>query len=417
MRRIRILPGPRAVGLVALLVARAAAGREVSFAAARDAAVRLAPEVQVAEGQIPVADADVQIAGALANPSLSLSTARQTARFGTSLGVPLPLFGQRSTAVDAARADAGATRLGVEVTRREARWRATTAWFDLWEAQERARLLELAASDVNRLQQIAGEKFEAGSGSRLDVVRTGADRARARAESEDARAQVAAAGARLAPWIGADPAEALIAAGAPPRPGALPGAPETRAIFESQLAEHPALRRDRAQVTAAEAHVRNERRLRWPVVTPALTVNVGDPTLPGTDVIGGVSFDLPLLSARGGAIARARSQRALAETTTLADQRRLQAELLDAARRAAGASTRLRALRVEVMPAMKEAADMTEDGYRAGRIDLVRVLEAQRALLDNRLAEAEAAAAWGRAIADLENASGADLEPGGAGAR
>jgi cobalt-zinc-cadmium efflux system outer membrane protein len=350
----------------------------------------------------------------LANPSVSVSTARQTARVGTSVGVPVPLFGQRSTAMDAARADAGATRLDVEVTRRAARWRATTAWFDLWEAQERARLLEIAATDVNRLQQIAGEKFEAGSGSRLDVVRTGADRARARAEWEAARTTTTAAAARLAPWIGADPAEVLTAAGAPPDPTAVAAAPETRG---QQLAEHPLLRRDRAQVTAADAHIRNEQRLRWPVVTPALTVNVGDPTLPGTDVIGALSFDLPLLSMRGGAIARARSQRALAETTALADHRRLEADLLDAARRAAGAGTRLHALRAEVLPAMKEAADMTEDGYRSGRIDLVRVLEAQRALLDNRLAEAEAAAAWGRAIADLENASGADLEPGGASAR
>ena len=408
---------PRFAGLLTLLLARTAAGRDVSFAEAREAAVRLAPDVQIAERQIAVADADVQVAGALANPSLSLSTARQTARVGTSVGVAVPLFGQRSTAMDAARADAGAIRLDVEVTRREARWRATTAWLDLWEAQQRARLLEIAASDVNRLQQIASEKFEAGSGSRLDVVRTGADRARARAEWDAARTTTAAAAARLALWIGADAAETLVAAGAPPEPSALLAQPEALATLEGQLGEHPALRRDRAQITAAEAHIRNEQRLRWPVVTPQVTVNVGDPTLPGTDVIGALSFDLPLLSLRGGAIARARSQRALAETTTLADQRRLTAELLDATRRAAGASTRLRALRAEVLPAMKEAADMTEDGYRSGRIDLVRVLEAQRALLDNRLAEAEAAAAWGRAIADLENASGGDLQQGGAGAR
>jgi hypothetical protein len=45
-------------------------------------------------------------------------------------------------------------------------------------------------------------------------------------------------------------------------------------------------------------------------------------------------------------------------------------------------------------------------------VDLVRVLEAERALLETRLAEAEAAATLGRAIADVERAAGADFEKG-----
>ena len=95
--------------------------------------------------------------------------------------------------------------------------------------------------------------------------------------------------------------------------------------LDALLAEHPALARDRAQVAAAAAHVRAERRLRWPIVNADVVVNIHDPTLPGTDVIGGVSFDAPVLSLRGGAIARARAEQALAETTLALEQRRLAA--------------------------------------------------------------------------------------------
>ncbi len=57
---------------------------------------------------------------------------------------------------------------------------------------------------------------------------------------------------------------------------------------------------------------------------------------------------------------------------------------------------------------------MTEEGYRDGRVDLLRVLDAQRAVRDGRAGYVEAQVAWQRALADVERAVGAPLE-GGAG--
>ncbi|HEY3357635.1 MAG TPA: TolC family protein [Polyangia bacterium] len=389
-------------------VAVADGTRGVTFVAARTAAMQHAPEVLVAEGRAEVATTEVQVAGTLQNPTLTVTTARQTARLGTGVSVPLPLFGQRRTAIGAARADAAAAALDVTVVRREARWAATVAWADLWEAQERARRLGAAARDADRVFGIAGEKFAAGSGARLDVVRTRADRARAGAEAQAAATAVAAAAARLAPWIGAELHDALAAAGAPGYHPELPAL----AGLTAGLPAHPVLRRDRRQIQAAELHLRSEERLRWPLVNAQLTINQGDPTLPGTDFIFGLSFDLPVLNLRGGAIARARAQRALVETTARVEELRLRAAVVDAYERTTGARARLQALRDEVLPAMEEARAMTEEGYREGRVELLRVLEAQRALLDSRLAEAEALATWTRAVADLERALGTDLASG-----
>jgi outer membrane protein TolC len=47
---------------------------------------------------------------------------------------------------------------------------------------------------------------------------------------------------------------------------------------------------------------------------------------------------------------------------------------------------------------------MTEDSYREGRTDIVRLLEAQRAVLEVRTSILEATLAWCRAVADLERA-------------
>ena len=182
--------------------------------------------------------------------------------------------------------------------------------------------------------------------------------------------------------------------------------------MSSHWRSHPALARDRAQVAAAAAHVRAEERLRWPTVNLELTVNQGDPTLPGTDVIGGLSFEAPVLSLRKGAIERARAEQTLAETTSEVDRRRLSSALADGYAQAYAAELRARALGLEVLPALEESRRMTEEGYGDGRVDLLRVLEAQRALLEGRAAYVEAQAAWQRALADVERAMGSPLDEG-----
>src|SRR5437762_2061916 len=87
--------------------------------------------------------------------------------------------------------------LSFDQARREAQWAATVAWVELWEAQRRAQLLAQAALDSQRALDIAREKFEAGTGARVDVVRVRAEQARAAAEASAAEHLSLAAGARL----------------------------------------------------------------------------------------------------------------------------------------------------------------------------------------------------------------------------
>jgi cobalt-zinc-cadmium efflux system outer membrane protein len=393
---------------MAVLLACASVGeaRDVSFSEARQIARRLAPDVQMAAARASIAESEIAVAGTLSNPSFNVSTARLSARLSTSLSVPLPVFGQVATNVSAARADARAVGLDVNVVERDARWAATLAWVDLWESQARVTLLEQAASDAKQLLSVTREKFAAGSGPRLDVVRTAADSARVAAEAVAAERAVGAAAAQLALLIGAPADAELSAAGAPGYP---PEAGQLETLSQ-RLTQHPQLDRDRAQLVAAEAHIEHEQRQRWPLVTPQVTLNQFDPTLPGTDVIVGIGFEVPLLNLRGPAIARAERERDLARTARALDEQSLRAELRAAYLRTAGASDKLRALRQEVLPAMQEAKEMTEEGFRSGHVDLIRVIEAQHALLESRVAEVDASAAWARAAADLERASGVDLE-------
>ena len=386
----------------------------LSLRDARAAAERRAPDVTLARGRHDIARAEVDVAGMLANPTVTVSTARETARLGTGISVPIPAFGQRATAIDAARADADAAERELAAVGHDARWSATMAWLDLWEAQERARLLGEAANDAARVADIASEKFKAGSAPRVEMLRTAADRERAGAEAAAAADAVPAAAARLAIVVGPPPAGHQWSASGNPDL-ALPN--DALATLPREVDEHPLVRWERARVAAAAAHVRAEQRARWPALAVDVTANWRDPTLPATDVIAGLSLEAPVLSVRRGAIARARAEQRLAETTAALDQQRLTAALLDALGRARGAGTRARVLTTQVAPTLEEVWRMTQEGYRDGRIDLLRLLDAQRARLDTRIAIVDAQSTLDRALADVERASGARLDAGADGGR
>src|SRR5579871_319755 len=207
----------------------------ITLADARARALRAGPDVVFADLRAQLARTEVEVAGTLANPTLGLQTARLSAKLTASLGVPLALFGQRQTAVAAADAGAEAARLDVDASRLDARWNATRAWLDLWEAQEKAALLDAAAADAERLADIARERFAAGTGPRVDVIRTGADRARVRAEATAAAGVIPGFAVRLAVLLGADTPGSLHAAG-PIDLGPLPSESEAMAHL---YAQHP----------------------------------------------------------------------------------------------------------------------------------------------------------------------------------
>lgn len=387
--------------VLALLIALpcGASAPPLTLSEARRLAADAAPDVQLAGLRIESARHDIGLAQTWANPTLSVGTGLRSAKLSTGVALPLELFGQRGTAVDAASADLETLVREAQVVRADARWAATLAWLDLWEAQARERLLTTASSDAAQLEAIATAKLEAGAGSKLDLLRAQAEARRAAADANAFAHLAQAASARLEALIGTPHASTL---GAPD----FEFAPADLAPLLASLAKHPVAQRDRASLSAADAHLEAERRLRWPTLSAQLTVTQFDPSLTGPDVIGGVSFELPVFNLRGASIAKSQVQRQTASVVQELDERRLRAAITDAWERSVGTHLQLTALHEQVIPSLEEARTLTDEAFRLGTVDLLRVLDARRALLDNRLAELAASSAWARAMADLERATG-----------
>ena len=72
------------------------------------------------------------------------------------------------------------------------------------------------------------------------------------------------------------------------------------------------------------------------------------------------------------------------------------------------ARLRFEAIDHDVLPAALQSADLTRLAYREGKVDIFRLLDAERLLTEAEVARADAYEAWGTAHADLLRATARD---------
>lgn len=357
------------------------------------------PELTAAIAAERAASAAVRAAGVPGDAALSLSTYSITARESFSASLPLPL--ERGARMRAARSGlVVAERARTEslaLVQRELR----AAWFSLAAAEARSRAGAERVERAERTLAAVDLLHEAGRVSRLDRVRASADAALARSERTTAEETRAAAASRLALLLGLDAQGPIATGGVAARPVA---ELELATYLERVQRASPALLVQGAQVSSAEARLALARRLRWPNFALSAGANWNDPTQPGTDKWIGIGVGIPFGGGAAVAVAAAERDRQAA----VAERERR--SILDAAqsawRMARSARLRFEAVEGEVLPAAREAAELTALAYREGRADLFRVLDAERALTDAALLRTDAWEAWGSAHADVLKLSG-----------
>ncbi|MFH5805484.1 TolC family protein [Alienimonas sp. DA493] len=253
------------------------------------------------------------------------------------------------------------------------------------------RRLELAEELVGLAEEgvsAAAELFEAGEVARPDVLQVEIQLGEVQIVRRDAELDYEGAWQRL-----------MALAGTPHRPvGRLDGELESPVVdreFESLYAEllaaTPELRAARARVSRARAAICRQQAQPVPNVQAqaALTYGFG-----GDEPIGGVQVGLPLPvfnDNRGNvAAAVADLHRAAAEVDRL--ELALRARLADALRDYRRATNRVTRYTENVLPAARENLSLTEEGYRQGEFDIVRVFTARRSYFEANLARVAALA-------------------------
>jgi outer membrane protein TolC len=303
-------------------------------------------------------------------------------------------------AADAAGQDVHAIELAV-------RAKVTRAYADLWLAGERARVIERDRALFERLSHTAESQYAVGQTTQADVLRAQVELTHSVIEQRTAALAIDAARADL---------NALLSR-TPDAPLGDPEAPQVRRIdtplevlIERGLGARPELAGQRALVDRETSGVE----LAELGTLPDFELSIGRFINYGrNDGFGAMaSITLPFVQygKYRAAVGEARARVAGAE----ADLRRLQDGVRrDVARAYSAANTA--ALEYELarsthVPHAEQAVRASEAAYTSGAADFSALLDAMRMMQDTHLQHTEAAAAYLRAVADLERAVGGRLD-------
>ena len=405
--------------LIVCIASRAQAREGETIALTLQAAVARAEEhsplVQRARSERRVAESYRVGAGAVmpTNPLLSFGAghrwdnsgsvpAAEGFEWGLHLEQAIEVGGQRGTrltevdrAVAVAVAHERLSRMDVRALVRGTYVSALLFYAQVEAAKKRE---ELAA----RVLESALARVGAGAASDVDVNLAQSERGRAKQERIEAEIEVANAESELRRLLAYPPEMPITLA----TPLSLP--PESEPLVRLIDAAHKrrqelrALEAARQQLDAATTRIKRE-------VVPNLTV-FGDLSQqkPGqTFAGGGIGLPLPLFRRNQGPVATVNAERERVEGEIKITLSEIDAEVVRMHR---GLSQRREEARVwaeEVVPAADQNLALVSEGFRAGKFDLFRVVQAARDAADAKRRQLEVLASLWRVAIDLDRATGA----------
>jgi len=376
----------------------------LDLAAAIEAARTRSPVIVAAEAEVDASRARLRQAGFRINPTLDVEV-ENFAGTGPYSGVDglettvsvnqrLDLGGRRSSRISAAEAALATQELRLAIAIAEIGQLVRTQFATVVATRDRLALAVANEARARELARIADELVAAGREPPLRALRARANAAQAGASLRAAEATDIAARRTLASLFGlSEPVGAV----ADERRSAPPESVEPRSTLDVRLAE--------AERLEAEAELRQQRvagRL-----DPAVGIGIRRLEETGdTALIAGVSLPLPVFDRNQGNVAAARADIRSAEARRDAAIVLASARIENAGTSLSAARARVTALEGLATPQAAEALRLADLSYKAGRLSLLELLDAQDAyaaaqseLIDARLALAEAMATLVRAAA------------------
>jgi cobalt-zinc-cadmium efflux system outer membrane protein len=379
----------------ALLVAAS-----LSLVEARALADRRNGALMATQAGIDVARAGVEAAGQLANPTLSASYGKDDPKLQVGLDFQLPVFGQRGAAVASAQAQVGVAEAGSLADRARLHAAVRRLYSASWAAAEQSQVAAEAARVAAELADLAAQRFRTGSAAQIEVEQSALASHRAAQDKLDHDAEAQATRRELEAMLGT-PVEGLEP---PPRADA----PAEADLLE-RARQHPELQTLRLEEGAALARADEERAAIRPLPTVSIIAQRYEDPSVSFGLRGGIAFEVPLLSLNRGRVHEQEQTANRAHLQAQAALQRLTGQVRAARARWAAASARAAFYGGAFLESARRILEMARAGYRIGRTSLIAVLQAQNDLSSANSRALDAALDAQRALADLEEATGADL--------
>ncbi|WP_347244870.1 TolC family protein [Thermogutta sp.] len=244
-------------------------------------------------------------------------------------------------------------------------------------AQTYRELLSIAEASLNQSRAL----LESRQGTRLEVVQFELQVERLRAQQEAAERQIPFQKEKLAAAIGAQiPAgasfEDIFSAPLPDY--------DWDGTLQQVLASHPEVSAAQWEVQRARYLSERMRKEKWPNVTLGAGYTRQNETR-GDDWTLGVSVPLPLWDRNQGNIMAADAQVSQALERVRQVKEDLRDQLATTFRDYFAARKRVQRYEQDILPRVREAVQLSMQGYTGGIMEYLRVLEAQRSEIETRL--------------------------------
>lgn len=281
------------------------------------------------------------------------------------------------------------------------------AYADLWLARKSLDVFDAALALVRQVADAAEAKYITGRSTQQDVVRAIVEIARLEERKLTAREEANLAEARLNTLMNRRADEAV---GTLDEPVEQVNLPSTRDLLQAARERHPEFRAidlDSAVADADLGLVERERKPDW--LVQGGYVFMPDETDAWTARVGITWPSAPWARKRFDAMAvEATRAKEAAVSRRSAVENRLTGMLQDAWVRASSAIARTELIRTSLLPQLEHSLDLARVAYQSDRANFLDVLESERQLLETRLDQYRAVAARDAALADIEQALGAE---------
>lgn len=377
-------------------------------------ALRQNPELIAASHGLRAAEARVLQAGRRPNPELELGIEEfdrdggglDSAEMEVAVSQVFEWGGKRGLRTRVAGAEEHLAVRGYESKRLDVLAETRRRFVAVVAARERLALAEAAAETAEQTARAVQERVSAGKEPPLQAAKAGAEMELSRLEQAAARNALQAAAAGLAAMWGADNPPAMNVQGE--LAAALDEIPNLESL-RSRLGANPELLGWDARIRLGEAALASATAAR----IPDLEVSAGIQRFEedGTDAFAfGVGIPLPLFDQNRDGIETARYDLEQTRAEFLAARSALHAELAQAHADFATAHQRVETLNASVIPAMQQAFESAQEGYRQGKFGFLDMLDAQRGLFETKGALIDAWSAYHEALAEIQRIAGSTAD-------
>ena len=277
------------------------------------------------------------------------------------------------------------------------------AYIDWALAQEQANLAREAQQIRDSISNLTNDRLKNGDISELETIAAKVDALNAQAGLGVQEAAISIAEARIATLIGLPLLNVMLY----PEPLLAPKFPERSEaeLLQEALACRPDLHAAKWAIAAASQRSRLSRWLFWRIDGVVDVRDGQGPTRTG----GGLRLDVPIFNRNQGGILRADWELNAAQHSRDAIADQIALEVRTAYRQLQQAYNNFVILNRDVEPALVDALQIAEKGYRTGGSDYLIVLQTTTQYLTTRGQILTQTAACSRAVAELERSVGRSL--------